>query len=56
VREVGREVPGWLVAVVVIVVLLIVGFAYWYFGRPNLTQEQQQLPPTHQPVPLPTTP
>ncbi|MFA0784570.1 hypothetical protein [Fervidibacter sacchari] len=51
-----REVPTWVVAVVIVIVLVIVGFAYWHFGRPKAPKEEQQLPATHQPAPQPTTP
>ncbi len=52
-----QEVPTWLVVVAVVIVLVIVGFVYWYSGRTKVTQqEQQQLPATHQPAPLPTAP
>jgi len=50
------EVPGWLVAVVVIIILAIAAFAYWYSGRTRPTEETEKLPSAHQPAPLPTAP
>jgi predicted negative regulator of RcsB-dependent stress response len=51
-----REVPTWLAVVIIVIVLAIVGFAYWHFGRPKAPKEEQQLPATHQPAPQPTIP
>jgi len=51
-----REVPTWVVAVVIVIVLVIVGLAYWHFGRAKAPIEEQKLPATHQPAPQPTTP
>jgi len=45
-----REVPTWLVVVIIVIVLAIVGFAYWHFGRPKAVQEEKTLPAAHQPA------
>jgi hypothetical protein len=45
-----REVPTWLVVVIIVIVLAIVGFAYWHFGRPKAVQEEKPLPAAHQPA------
>ena len=50
------EVPTWVVAVVIVVVLAIVVFAYWYSGRTRAPVEEQKLPATHQPAPQPINP
>ncbi|MCC6038042.1 MAG: hypothetical protein LM632_07545 [Armatimonadetes bacterium] len=45
-----REVPTWLAVVIIVIVLAIVGFAYWHFGRPKAVQEEKPLPAAHQPA------
>jgi cytoskeletal protein RodZ len=44
-----QEVPTWLAAVIIVAILVIVGAAYWYFSRPRPTPEET-LPATHQPA------
>jgi len=48
-----QEVPTWVAAVIIVLVLLIIGAVYWYTSRPRPVPEAQPLPPSHQPAPTP---
>ncbi|GBC98286.1 hypothetical protein HRbin17_00788 [bacterium HR17] len=48
-----QEVPTWVAAVIIVLVLLVIGAVYWYTARSRPAPEAQSLPASHQPAPMP---
>lgn len=45
-----KEIPTWLVVVIVVLVLLITGIVYLRVSKSQVSPEVETLPPSHQPA------